>query len=38
MDVDVLALEEVENIGILRQFNNEHLDGLYDFERPLARP
>lgn len=29
MDVDVLAVQEVEHIGILREFNREHLDGLY---------
>jgi endonuclease/exonuclease/phosphatase family metal-dependent hydrolase len=29
MDVDVLAVQEVENIDILRQFNREHLDGMY---------
>jgi DUF971 family protein len=32
MDVDVLAVQEVENIGILRQFNKEHLGGLYGFQ------
>ena len=32
MDVDVLAVQEVENIGILRQFNREQLGGLYDFQ------
>lgn len=32
MDVDVLAVQEVENIGILRQFNKEHLGGLYNFQ------
>ncbi|MEM6467156.1 MAG: endonuclease/exonuclease/phosphatase family protein [Pseudomonadota bacterium] len=29
MDVDVLAVQEVEHIGILRQFNRDHLGGLY---------
>jgi endonuclease/exonuclease/phosphatase family metal-dependent hydrolase len=29
MDVDVLAVQEVENIDILRQFNRDHLDGMY---------
>lgn len=32
MDVDMLAVQEVENIGILRQFNREHLGGLYDYQ------
>jgi len=32
IDVDVLAVQEVENIGILRQFNREHLGGLYDYQ------
>lgn len=32
MDVDVLAVQEVENIGILRQFNKEQLGGLYGFQ------
>jgi hypothetical protein len=30
MDVDVLAVQEVEHIGILRQFNRDFLGGLYD--------
>ena len=29
MDADVLALQEVENIAILREFNEEQLGGLY---------
>ncbi len=29
MDVDVLAVQEVENIGALRTFNAERLNGLY---------
>ena len=29
MDVDVLAVQEVEHIGILRRFNSEHLQNLY---------
>ncbi len=29
MDLDVLAVQEVENIGMLRQFNRDHLNGLY---------
>lgn len=29
MDVDVLAVQEVEDISVLRQFNADHLDGLY---------
>lgn len=29
MDVDVLAVQEVEHIEILRQFNRDHLGGLY---------
>jgi len=32
MDVDVLAVQEVENIGILRQFNREHLGGMYGYQ------
>lgn len=31
MDVDVLAVQEVEHIGILRRFNTEHLQGLYPY-------
>jgi endonuclease/exonuclease/phosphatase family metal-dependent hydrolase len=30
MDLDVLAVQEVEHIGILKRFNAEHLDSLYD--------
>jgi len=30
MDVDVLAVQEVEHIEILKQFNRDHLNGLYD--------
>lgn len=29
MDVDVLAVQEVEYIGILKRFNSEHLQSLY---------
>lgn len=29
MDADVLAVQEVEHIGILRRFNSENLGGLY---------
>jgi endonuclease/exonuclease/phosphatase family metal-dependent hydrolase len=29
MDVDVLAVQEVENINILREFNRDFLNGLY---------
>lgn len=29
MNVDVLAVQEVEDIDILRQFNRDYLDGLY---------
>jgi len=29
MDVHVLAVQEVEDIDTLRQFNREHLDGMY---------
>jgi endonuclease/exonuclease/phosphatase family metal-dependent hydrolase len=29
MDVDVLAVQEVENIDILKEFNRKHLGGLY---------
>lgn len=29
MDLDVLAVQEVENLDILRQFNHENLNGLY---------
>lgn len=32
MDLDVLAVQEVENIGILKQFNNKHLGGLYPYQ------
>jgi endonuclease/exonuclease/phosphatase family metal-dependent hydrolase len=32
MDVDVLAVQEVENIGILRQFNKERLNKLYPYQ------
>lgn len=31
MDVDVLAVQEVENIEILRKFNQDKLGGLYPF-------
>jgi endonuclease/exonuclease/phosphatase family metal-dependent hydrolase len=32
MDLDIVAVQEVEDIDILKQFNNEHLDGLnYNF-------
>jgi len=31
MDVDVLAVQEVENIHILRQFNRDELDNLYPY-------
>lgn len=30
MDVDVLAVQEVENIDILKEFNRDELGGLYD--------
>lgn len=29
MNADVLAVQEVEHIGILKRFNADHLDGLY---------
>ena len=29
MDVDVLAVQEVEHIGILKEFNHDSLGGLY---------
>lgn len=29
MNVDVLAVQEVENIDILKEFNRKHLGGLY---------
>jgi len=29
MDADVLAVQEVEDIAVLRQFNDDHLGGLY---------
>jgi endonuclease/exonuclease/phosphatase family metal-dependent hydrolase len=32
MDVDVLAVQEVENIDVLRQFNRENLGGLYPYQ------
>jgi endonuclease/exonuclease/phosphatase family metal-dependent hydrolase len=32
MDVDVLAVQEVENIGILRQFNTDYLNGMYSHQ------
>ena len=32
MDVDVLAVQEVENIDILKAFNREHLGGLYEHQ------
>lgn len=32
MDVDVLAVQEVENIGILKTFNREQLNTLYPFQ------
>jgi endonuclease/exonuclease/phosphatase family metal-dependent hydrolase len=31
MDVDVLAVQEVEDIDTLKQFNREHLKGLYKY-------
>ena len=31
-DVDVLAVQEVENIDILRKFNREYLDSTYKFQ------
>ncbi len=31
MNVDVLAVQEVEHIGILRRFNSEHLQDLYPY-------
>ena len=30
MDLDVLAVQEVENIDILKEFNRDELNGLYD--------
>ncbi len=30
IDVDVLAVQEVEHVGILKQFNRDHLGGLYN--------
>lgn len=30
MDLDVIAVQEVENIDILKEFNRVNLDGLYD--------
>jgi endonuclease/exonuclease/phosphatase family metal-dependent hydrolase len=32
MDVDVLAVQEVESIGILRQFNTDYLNGRYSYQ------
>jgi endonuclease/exonuclease/phosphatase family metal-dependent hydrolase len=32
MNVDVLAVQEVENIDILKEFNKNHLEGLYSTE------
>lgn len=32
MDVDVLAVQEVENVELLRRFNREDLSGLYEHE------
>jgi endonuclease/exonuclease/phosphatase family metal-dependent hydrolase len=32
MDVDVLAVQEVEDIDILREFNKTNLNGLYPFQ------
>jgi endonuclease/exonuclease/phosphatase family metal-dependent hydrolase len=32
MNVDVLAVQEVENIGILKMFNQEHLENLYAYQ------
>lgn len=32
MDVDVLAVQEVENIDILRDFNRNHLSNLYSYQ------
>lgn len=32
MDVDVLAVQEVENVGVLRQFNRDHLGGMYQHQ------
>ena len=29
MDVDVLTVQEVEHIGILKRFNRDHLEKLY---------
>ena len=31
MDADVLAVQEVEHIGILKRFNRDYLDGLYPY-------
>ncbi len=31
MDLDVLAVQEVENIDILKEFNSKHLHGLYPY-------
>lgn len=32
MNVDVLAVQEVEDIDILKSFNTNHLGGLYDYQ------
>lgn len=32
MDVDVLAVQEVEHIGVLREFNRDQLGGMYPFQ------
>ncbi len=32
MDLDVLAVQEVEHIEILREFNRDHLGGLYRYQ------
>jgi exonuclease III len=32
MDVDVLSVQEVENIDILRDFNRNHLNNLYSYQ------
>ncbi|MEM9435562.1 MAG: endonuclease/exonuclease/phosphatase family protein [Pseudomonadota bacterium] len=31
MDLDILAVQEVEHVGILKEFNREHLGGMYPY-------
>lgn len=36
MDADVLAVQEVENLGVLRRFNTDYLNGMYSFQTLAA--